>query len=146
MQPCFYCEKRNTEPGFSFKTKVYKKIDSNLGIGLTGIRRTTRYYEKDIEIDRCGSCYSIHHGANRPALIYSLIVLVLSGVITYYFALRVYIAIIAAVVCALITLIVYFSFVYRKHIKALGIKDQYEIDKHPQVKELLHSGWQLMKP
>jgi hypothetical protein len=146
MTICFYCGKRDTEPRFSFKTKVYKKIDSNLGIGLTGIKRTTRYYEKDIEIERCGSCYSEHHKANRPALIYSIIALVISGPVAYYFALRVYIAIIAAIVCALVTMIVYFSFVYRKHIKSLGIKDQHETDKHPQVKELLDSGWQLMKP
>ncbi len=146
MPVCFYCGKRDTEPRFSYKPRVYKKIDSNLGIGLTGLKRTTRYYEKEIEIERCGFCHKEHTKANRPALIYSLIALVISGPVAYYFALRVYIAVIAAIVCALITLIVYFGYFYRKHINSVGIKDQHETDKHPQVKELLESGWQLMKP
>lgn len=146
MQICFYCGKREALPGFSFSTKVYKKIDSSLGIGLTGLKRTTRYYEKEIEIDRCRFCHKEHTKANRPALIYSLIALVISGPVAYYFALRVYIAVIAAIVCALITLIVYFAYFYRKHISSIGIKDQHETDKHPEVKKLLESGWQLMKP
>gem|GEM_PF-4411684 len=146
MPVCYYCGKRESLPALRHRTSVYRKIDSSLGIGILGIKRTTKYYEKEVEVERCVECYKEHKKANKPALLYSLFILVVSGAIAYLIALRIYIAVISGIAGAILTMIFYFAFIYRRHLKSIGIRDQYEIDAYPQIRELLDNGWSLMKP
>jgi len=125
---------------------MYKKLDSNYGIGLTGLKKTTKYYEKEIEVNRCYSCNVEHNRSNRPALITFLISAVLSGVVTWFFARRVYICIIVGIIAGIIGMVAYISLVYRKRIKALGIIDANDLDNYFPVKMLLDDCWQTYKP
>lgn len=143
---CFYCQKYRPDPTLTFKATLYHKLDSNLGIGLTGLKRTTRYLEKEIQIERCATCYTEHHRANRPAFRIGLIFLLLSGPIIYFFALRVYIAVFGALAIGFLAYLLYFGTVYRKRIGALGIKDQNDFRSYPPVRALLDQGWETIKP
>lgn len=143
---CYYCNKNKPEPKYVFRKSLYKKLDSSYGIGLTGLKKTTKYYEKELEIDRCASCYTEHHRSNRPALITFLATAVAAGIITGFLAKRVFITIVVAVIAGIIGMVLYISLVYRKRIKALGIKDSNDVDSYLPVKLLLDDGWQNYKP
>lgn len=143
---CYYCNKRKSEPGYVFKKILYNKLDSEYDLGITGIRKTTRYYEKEVEIDRCKICFTEHHKHNKPALKIAVVSLLLAGGITYFFAKRLFIAISIGFISAFITVILYFSYIYRKQLNELGIKDENEISDYPSIKALLRNGWQTVRP
>lgn len=143
---CYYCHKNAADPRYAFRKSLYKKIDSNYGIGLTGLKKTTRYQEKEFTINRCVSCNEEHHKSNRPTLIAFLTTAVLSGIITWFFAKRVYVCMIVGIVAGIIAMVLYISLVYRKRIKALGIKDSNDTEDYLPMKQLLDDGWQTYKP
>ena len=143
---CYYCRKNEAEPKYELRTKLYKKLDSSYGIGLTGLKKTTKYYEKEIAVERCASCHLEHKRSIKPALITFLIMAVVAGIITGFLAKRVFITIVVAIVSGFVGMILYFMLVYRKRLKELGIKDEYATDDYPLVKELLKEGWQTYKP
>jgi hypothetical protein len=143
---CYYCQKNAADPTSVFRKTLYKKLDSSYGIGLTGLKKTTKYYEKEITIDRCASCHVEHHRSNKPALMTFLVTAIVSGIATWFFAKRVYICIIVGIVAGIIGMVAYISLVYRKRIKALGIKDSNDVDTYFPVKQLLDDGWQNYKP
>ena|SRR6218665_44650 len=143
---CYYCERVEADSESRYVFTIYKKLDSNYGLGLTGIRKTTRYYELDIEVPRCKSCAQIHNTPVAPAGRLALLLFLVSGAIAYYFAQRWYVALIVAVVCGIAGLIVYFQLFYRKKLKQLGIKDKGELNAYEPLKVILKSGWQLLRP
>lgn len=143
---CYYCHKNKPEPRYVFRKTLYKKLDSSYGIGLTGLKKTTKYYEKEIEIDRCASCYKEHHRANRPALMTFLATAVVAGIITGFLAKRVFMTVVIAVIAGIAGMVAYITLVYRKRIKILGIKDANDVDTYQPVKTLLDDGWQNDKP
>lgn len=143
---CYYCNKNMPEPKYVFRKSLYKKLDSSYGIGLTGLKKTTKYYEKEIEIERCASCYTEHHRSNRPMLITFLATAIAAGIITGFLAKRVFITIVVAIIAGIIGMVLYISLFYRKRIKALGIKDSNDVDGYLPVKLLLDDGWQNYKP
>ncbi len=143
---CYYCRKNTADPKSVFRKTLYKKLDSSYGIGLTGLKKTTKYYEKEITIDRCASCHVEHHRSNRPALMTFLATAVLAGIVTGFLAKRVFITIVVAIIAGIIGMVMYISLVYRKRIKALGIKDSNDVDSYFPVKQLLDDGWQTYKP
>jgi intracellular septation protein A len=125
---------------------LYKKLDSSYGIGLTGLKKTTKYYEKELLIERCSSCAIEHNSSNRPALLIFLTTMIVSGIITWFFAKRVYICIIVGIVAGIVGMVMYISLIYRKRIKALVIIDSNDTDHYLPVKQLLDEGWQTYKP
>lgn len=143
---CYFCDLNKPEPAYVVRKKLYKKLDSSYGIGLTGLKKTTKYYEKEIEIDRCASCYTEHRRSNKPALIIFLVTAIVAGIITGFLAKRTFITIGVAVGAGIIAVIAYFFLVHRKRIKALGIKDSTEVEAYLPVKTLLDDGWQDYKP
>ncbi len=143
---CYYCQKNTADQKSVFCKTLYKKIDSSYGIGLTGLKKTTKYYEKELEIARCASCDAEHHRSNRPTLIAFLATAILAGIITGFLAKRVFITIVVAIIAGIIGMVMYISLVYRKRIKALGIKDANDVDTYLPVKILLDDGWQNYKP
>lgn len=143
---CYYCNTNKPEPKYVFRKSLYKKLDSSYGIGLTGLKKTTKYYEKEIEINRCASCYTEHHRSNRPALITFLATAAAAGVVTGFLSKRVFITIVVAIIAGIVGMIMYISLVYRKRIKALGIKDSNDVESYLPVKLLLDDGWQNYKP
>ncbi len=143
---CYFCNLNKPEPGYVVRKKLYKKLDSSYGIGLTGLKKTTKYYEKEIEIARCASCYTEHRRSNKPALIIFLVTALVAGLVTGFLAKRAFITIGVAVGAGIIGAVAYFFLVHRKRIKALGIKDSTEVDAYLPVKTLLDEGWQDYKP
>lgn len=143
---CYYCNIQASDPRYAYKKVVYNKLDSNYGLGLTGIKKTTRYYEKEFLVPRCVNCAIEHGKPNKPAGILALVVLIVSGSITYIFAKRWYVALGVGIVCGIVAMSAYFMLVYHKRLKALGIKDADNIKDFSPVKDLLDNGWQSMKP
>jgi hypothetical protein len=145
--PCFYCNGlRIADPARVQKVKLYRKLDSNYGLGLTGIKKTTRYYEKEIAIDRCNDCYEAQRSGNRPATIIGLTGLVLGAVVGYVLGRRWYVALFAGLGTALAGLIAYLYMVHHKKLKALGVKDVYDFKTFGPAKVLLDEGWDMHKP
>lgn len=143
---CFYCKKNAANVKYVFKKTIYNKLNSEYGIGLTGIKKTTKYYEKEFLIDRCENCFIEHGKANKPLLITGLIAFLFTAIITHFFAKRIYIDIIVGIIAGIIAMVLYASLVYRKRIKKLGIIDENEIDEYGPIKDLLTKGWQKNKP
>lgn len=146
LNTCYYCQKRNANDKFAYKTILYSKLDTEYGIGLLGIKKTTKYYEKEFSIERCEDCYKIHTTSNGPTGRIGLIFFVLSGSVTYVFAKRVFVTVIVSIIVAIIAMIIYIQLTYRKKLKSLGIKDANEITEYPPIKDLLSNGWQTLKP
>lgn len=143
---CYYCNKNQSDPKYIFKKTIYSKLDTDYGIGLLGIKKTTRYYEREFEISRCAACFDIHQSSNKPVGIVGLITLILSSMITYIFAKRIYIAIIVGIITGITAMVIFISQTYRKKLKELGIKDANEINEYLPIKDLLDNGWQILKP
>ncbi|MBI3520782.1 MAG: hypothetical protein HY062_15700 [Bacteroidetes bacterium] len=143
---CYYCNTQAAEARYAFKKIIYNKLDSNYGLGLTGIKKTTRYYEKEFLIPRCANCAIEHGKPNKPAGIIALVVFAISGSFTYTFAKRWYVAVIAGIICGIVAMSSYFILVYHKRLKTLGIKDANNIKDFSPVKDLLDNGWQTIKP
>lgn len=143
---CYYCGKRSSEDKFAYKKVLYSKLDTEYGIGLLGIKKKTKYYEKEFCIGRCEDCHRIHNTSNGPTGRVGLLFLIISSVITYLLAKRVFVAIIVGIIVAIIAMVIYIEFTYRKKLKSLGIKDANEITKYPPIKDLLSHGWQTLKP
>lgn len=143
MEPqelCYYCGKNHADSKYTFKKMLYSKLDSEYGLGLMGIKKTTRYYENEFSIDRCETCYKEYNVSNGPTGIVGLITLVVSGVVTYILALRVYIAVILGIIAGIVSMVVFIQLTYRRKIKAMGIKDANEIHEHPIIKDLTDNG------
>ncbi|MBP8033621.1 MAG: hypothetical protein KAZ71_03425 [Bacteroidia bacterium] len=143
---CYYCGKNHSDSKYAFKKMLYSKLDSEYGLGLLGIKKTTRYYEKEFSISRCETCFKEHNVSNGPTGIVGLFVLVFSSIVTYIFALRVYISVIVGIIAGIVGMVVFIQLTYRKKIKSLGIKDANEIHDYPIIKDLLSNGWQTYKP
>ena len=143
---CYYCGKNSADTKHVFKKMLYSKLDSDYGIGLLGIKKTTRYYEKEFSIRRCASCHKLHNESNGPTGIVGLITMIFSGVITYFFAKRIYLAAIVGIIAGIIGMLIFIQLTYRKKLKLLGIKDVNETDQYPPIKDLLDKGWQTIKP
>lgn len=143
---CYYCHKNSPDPKHAFRKTLYKKLDSSYGIGLTGLKKTTKFYEKEVEVERCGSCYTEHNSANKPAVIVFSVTAAVAAIITGILARRLWITIGTAVGAGIVAVMVYFQLVYYKRIKALGIKDSEDVEAYPPIKELLDNGWQSHKP
>lgn len=143
---CYFCSANAPEPRYLVRKTLYKKLDSSYGIGLTGLKKTTKYYEKEIEIARCASCYTEHRRSNKPALIMFLITALVAGIVTGFLAKRAFITIGVAIGAGIAGVLAYFFLVHRKRIKALGIKDSTDVDAYLPVKSLLDDGWQDYKP
>lgn len=143
---CYYCDKQIADPKFAFKKTIYNKLGSDYGLGLTGIKKTTRYYEKEFLIPRCVNCAVEHGKPNKPAGIIALVTLIVTGAVTYIFAKRWYVAAIVGIICGIVAMSSYFILVYHKRLKALGIKDENNVGDFPPVKDLLDNGWQTIKP
>lgn len=142
---CYYCNRDTSESQYLHIFKMYHILSSDIGIGLTGIKKTTHYYERKIAIDRCDSCYKIHKNASQPALVIASFCSIVGAILGWYFGKRWYIALVAAAITFVVVLIMYFQFIYRHKIKKLNIKDQFEIHDHPIVKTAMENGWQLTK-
>lgn len=146
VELCYYCGINKSENKYVFKKTIYSKLDSEYGLGLLGIKKTTRYYEKEFEISRCTSCFKEHSASNKPAGVVALITLIFSGTITYVFAKRVYVALIVGIIVSILAMAVFIQLTYRKRLKLLGIKDANEIEDFAPIKDLLNHGWQTLKP
>lgn len=125
--------------------KMYHVLSRDFGVGLLGVKKTTRFYEREFTIPRCESCYKIHKNANTPALGFALAGATVSFVLGWYFGERWYVGLTAFAVGFLTILLLYYQFIYRQQLKRLQIKDQYEIHDHPLVLEAKKDGWQLTK-
>lgn len=148
MKPakCFYCNKYDSNAEFKFNAVLYHKIDSSLGIGLLGLKRTTKYYEKQIVVPRCQNCFQEHHQVNKPAFFTGLIVAIISGITIHLFALRYYISIPSGLGFGFLSALIYIGTVYRKRINSLGIKDANDFFEYPDIKNLTENGWTIWKP
>lgn len=143
---CFYCSKNQSKTEFQHEVKLYAKLSSSLGVGILGLKRTTRYYEKSIMIPRCQTCYEEHNKHGKPALLWGTLTALLTFVVTFFTLKRLYIVIPTTLIVGFIGSLVYFGTVYRRRINLLGIKDANDIRNYQPVTELLDSGWSTIKP
>jgi len=143
---CYYCGIRQANPSLAHKVPMYKKIDSSYGLGLTGIKKTTKFYQKDIEVDRCADCKTEHDKANKPLIIICLGSLVVFGTLGYLTGKRVWVAIVAAIAGAAISCAAYMMGVHRKRLRAMGIRDAAEVKEFPAIAALRAEGWDNFKP
>lgn len=143
---CFYCGKYPGVENLTYKLPLYKKLDSKLGIGLTGLKRTTTYQETAIFVDRCEICYREHKRPHKYALITGIVVAIPATALVYYFALRWYIAIPSGLAIGFVGSMIYYGVIYRKRIKNLGIKDENELDSYEPYQVLQNDDWSLFKP
>lgn len=143
---CYYCGKNSADTKYAYKKTIYSKLNSEYGIGLLGIKKTTKYYEKEFSISRCASCHKLHNESNGPTGIVGLSTVIFSGVVTYFFAKRVYVAAIVGIIAGIIGMLIFIQLTYRRKLKLLGIKDANETDQYQPIKDLLDNGWQTIKP
>ena len=141
---CFYCEKNSVlTRDYNYQVVMKKDIDSKIGIGVTGFKKTTTFQQQKLEIPRCPDCAKIHSAGNKPAVIFGLIIAVIAAVVGYFLGQRVYIAVIAFIVGYLVGMIAHISIVYRGKIKKFGTKDALEVHEHQEVKEMEEDGWEI---
>jgi hypothetical protein len=143
---CFYCSKNSSHNGLEHKVFLFSKIGSNLGVGLLGLKRTTKYYEVQIVVPRCQNCFEEHRRPHKPALITGAIIFVLTFIVSVFTARRWYIVIPVSFIIGFVASLVYYGVVYRKRIKSLGIIDANDIRDYPPIREMLDKGWSTIKP
>ena len=143
---CFYCSKNFADPKFAAHVSIYQKQETEYGIGLTGLKKTKKFLEKKFTLNRCESCYKIHSKVNRPAMIFGVIVVALCAIYFGLFTDYYYLSYIISPVAGIVAMLLYIALVYRRKIKKLHIKDQYEFQEYPPIKLLLEQGWEIVKP
>ena len=141
ISTCFYCSKNFADPKCIATVYLYKRLDNELSLGVTGIKRTKQFLKKEFQIKRCESCYQIHSTSNLPSLIFAFLFSVITGIFTHYFIPSFYISIPLGFVAFILGLIGFIYFTYRRKIKKLGTKDVLDFDDYPGIKELLNDGW-----
>lgn len=146
MNTCYYCTKNEGGKELQHTVMLYAKISSNLGIGVLGLKRTTKYYEKSIVVPRCKNCYDEHKRPGKPALWWGIITALVTFLVTFFTLKRLYIVIPTSLLLGFFGSLVYFGTVYRKRIHKLGIKDANDIRNYAPIREMLDKGWSTIKP
>jgi hypothetical protein len=146
MSTCYYCERNFAQPKFAATIFLYKKLETDYKLGLTGLKKKKNYLKKSFQVNRCETCSKIHHTSNLPTLIFSVIAMIVTA--TYF--LLIYksrgAAVIFTPLAGIATAIIYISFTYRRKIKKHRMKDLLEINEHPELKFYLKEGWQIIEP
>ncbi len=146
ISTCYYCNKNYSDPNHVATVILYKKLETDYSLGLTGLKKKKNYLKKSFQVNRCATCSKIHHTSNLPTLIFSVIVM--AAVALYL--LLIYksrgAAIILTPLAGIAAAIIYIYFTYRRKIKKHGMKDLLEINEHPEIKFYLQDGWQIIEP
>ncbi len=140
---CYYCSKEIFKAGEPIEKKMYKKIDSKVGLGLTGLKTTTTYTERSFMIERCSTCAKAH---DRLETICGMIALAIGITFGFLVGSKWYIGLIAGFV-AFIAVYALSTFIYRKtYLKKIGVRGEDEIEYYGPIRELINEGWVKNKP
>lgn len=146
ISTCYYCNKNFSDPKHAATVILYKKLETDYSLELTGLKKTKKYLKKQFIVARCANCSKIHHTSNLPTLIFSIIAMAVTA--TYF--LLIYksrgAAIILTPLAGITAAILYIYFTYRRKIKKHGAKDLLEINDHTEIKFYLQDGWQIIEP
>jgi hypothetical protein len=146
ISTCYYCNKNFSDPNFVATVILYKKLETDYSLGLTGLKKKKNYLKKSFPVNRCETFSKIHHTSNLPTLIFSVIIMTVVAL----YLLLIYksrgAAIIVTPLAGITAAILYIYFTYRRKIKKYGMKDLLEIDEHPEMKFYLQDGWQIIEP